>query len=248
MLHKLKGAGLPNVYLYGGVAVEGTGEDQTIAYAKLDGLYREIARAIALRLGPMSGSELRFLRKRLGMTQADVAALGGKTEQVVAKWEKEILPVPKAEASLLRLSVLSRFGTKEEMSLVVSQLLNVSSKREQYPYVIKFDGTAWSLDDSLAIQMSSQRSTSQRAVIDFGTGEFGNASADTVGLAGSEASGQLLFSQLDETAASVATLSGSLVSFSGVGTPRRFGDLKYRPRLSRVGTGAQSPFVFTTFP
>ncbi|MFN4351733.1 MAG: helix-turn-helix domain-containing protein [Hylemonella sp.] len=190
----------------------------------------------------MSGSELRFLRKRLDMTQADVAALGGKTEQVVAKWEKETLPVPKAEASLLRLAVLSRFGTKEEMSRVVSQLLNACSKREQYPYVIKFDGASWSLDDSLAIQLSNQLSSSQRAVIDFGVEDFGNVSANTVALANSEASGQLLFSPSDRATASLATL----VSFSDVGAPRKPRGFKFKSRPSRVGTGAHSPSVFIT--
>ena len=156
MLHKLKGSGLPNVYLVGGVTVEGAGDDQTTAYSNLDGLYKAIARAIAIRSGSVSCNELRFLRKRLEITQADVGSLGAKTEQAAAKWEKGTLTLPKAEASLLRLWALSRFGTREDISRAASQLMNGSST-PKHPYVIRFDGTEWKHDDSMAINFASEQ-------------------------------------------------------------------------------------------
>lgn len=156
MLHKLKGSGLLNVYLNGGVSVEGVGDEQTIAYSDLDGLYRALARAIALRLGQMSGDELRFLRKRLGMSQSDVAALGGKTDQVVAKWEKVILPVPKAEANLLRFAVLSKFGTHTDMARLATQLTK-DAIAPVIPYVMTFDGIGWKHDSSLAIITATEQ-------------------------------------------------------------------------------------------
>ncbi len=167
-MHKLEGAGLPNVYLMGGVTVEGDGDDQTVAYANIDGLYKEISRAIAFRLGVMSGLELRFLRKRLGLSQAEVARFGGKTEQAVAKWEKGQSPVPTAEARLVKLAVLSRFGTKEEISRVVSQLANNASKLSQYPYVIRYDQGGWKQDEDEAI--STVHGTSSDRLIEFGNG------------------------------------------------------------------------------
>lgn len=157
MLHKFKGSGLPDVYLMGGVTVEGTGGDQTTAYSNLDGLYKAIARAIAIRSGSMSCYELRFLRKRLEITQADVGALGGKTEQAAAKWEKGTLPIPKAEASLLRMLALSRFGNREDISRAAGQLMNGSST-PKHPYVIRFDGAGWKHDDSMAIDFASSQS------------------------------------------------------------------------------------------
>ena len=155
MLHKLKGSGLPNVYLNGGVSVEGTGDEQTIAYSDLDGLYKALARAIALRLGSMSSGELRFLRKRLGMSQSDVAALGDKTDQVAAKWEKGMLPVPKAEANLLRFAVLSKCGTQRDIAHLASQLTE-DAIFPVSPYVMTFDGIEWKRDCSLAINFATQ--------------------------------------------------------------------------------------------
>lgn len=156
MLHRLKGSGLPNVYLNGGVLVQGAGEEQTIAYSDLDGLYKALARTIALRLSSMSGGELRFLRKRLGMSQSDVAALGDKTDQVAAKWEKGTLPVPKAEANLLRFAVLSKFGTQRDIAWLASQLTR-DAIAPVIPYVMTFDGIGWKHDSSLAVISAAEQ-------------------------------------------------------------------------------------------
>ena len=156
MLHRLKGSGLPNVYLNGGVLVQGAGEEQTVAYSDLDGLYKALARAIALRLSSMSGGELRFLRKRLGMSQSDVAALGDKTDQVAAKWEKGTLPVPRAEANLLRFAVLSKFGTQRDIAWLASQLTR-DAIAPVIPYVMTFDGIGWKRDISLAVISAAEQ-------------------------------------------------------------------------------------------
>lgn len=166
-MHKLVGAGLPNVYLLGGVIIEGDDDDQTIAYAHLDGLYKEISRAIAFRPGAMSGLEFRFLRKRLGLSQAEAARFGGKTEQAVAKWEKELTPVPTAEARLLRLATLSRFGTKEEMSRVVSQLTSAAPKLSHHRYVIRYEQGVWKQDEAEAIEFATTHDASQASRFEY---------------------------------------------------------------------------------
>lgn len=149
-LHKLVGAGLPNIYLDGGVLLEGAGDDQTVSYSDLGGLYAAITRALALCTGPMQACELRFLRKRLNYSQSDVAKLGGKTEQAVAKWEKGTTPVPKAEASLLRVAVLSKFGTTADMAKAVSALLSDAPAMDCAVFVFSFDGSRWTQNDHLA--------------------------------------------------------------------------------------------------
>ena len=149
-LHKLAGSGLPNVYLDGGVLLEGAGDDQTVSYSDLGGLYAAITRALALCTGPMQASELRFLRKRLNYSQSDVARLGGKTVQAVAKWEKGTTPVPKAEGSLLRVAVLSRFGSKADIAKAASGLLSDAPADDRAVFIFSFDGAKWSQNDPLA--------------------------------------------------------------------------------------------------
>lgn len=156
-LHKLVGAGLPNIYLDGGVLLEGAADDQTVSYSDLGGLYAAITRALALCTGPMQASELRFLRKRLNYSQSDVARLGGKTEQAVAKWEKGATPVPKAEASLLRVAVLSKFGTKADMAKAVGALLSDAQAIDCAVFVFSFDGSSWSQNEQLALDYANEQ-------------------------------------------------------------------------------------------
>jgi len=157
--YKLRGAGLPNVYLDGGVIFEGEGEgdEQVVCYLKLDDLYKCIARSIALRPGVLSHNELRFLRKRLGMSQTDVANLGDKSVQAAAKWEKGTSPVPKAEGDLLRIKTLTAFGSHKDI-LQVAQHLGAAAHRSDMPYLFKFDGSAWASDQIAAQKLAETAS------------------------------------------------------------------------------------------
>jgi putative transcriptional regulator len=150
MTHKLRGCGLPNVYLTSGYVTKDEGEFKTVAYEDLDGLYRQIARAISLRAGPLSSNELRFLRKRLLQSQAEVGALGNKTEQAVAKWEKGTASVPKAESNLLRIVVLTKLRFKADIARVVEQLAMDESVTAS-PYYFSFFNGVWT-EDSAASQ------------------------------------------------------------------------------------------------
>jgi DNA-binding transcriptional regulator YiaG len=110
----LRGTGGVTVYVEGGTEVVATAYGPATSYRSLDKLYDGIATAIARHhQAEMSPEELRFLRKRLGLSQEDLGALGGKKAQVAAKWEKGALPVPAAEAKLLRLTWLQKHAPTE---------------------------------------------------------------------------------------------------------------------------------------
>ena len=146
MLHHIQGVGLPNVYLKNGFSVEGTGRAQTVAYSNLDALYVAIARSIAYRGAPLTAAEFRFLRRRLGMSQAEAGAIVGKSNQAIAKWEKESAPVPIADGKLLRLAWLARFA-RRELARAVDRMV----RDGDYPtgdYVFAFDGSKW-VDDAV---------------------------------------------------------------------------------------------------
>ena len=140
---KMGGTGGLEVYLVGGVTVSGQGGHEVTSYADLDGLYLQLALEIALRHGTMCAEEVRFLRKRLGMTQADLGRLGGKTEQVALKWEKGTLPMPQAEATLLRLKWLNAFARPKVRQELASAGVQVPTTTAPC-YVFAFDGQTWS--------------------------------------------------------------------------------------------------------
>ena len=141
-IRKMRGAGGLDVFLVGGVQVRGEGETLSTAYADIDGLYFEIARAVALRSGEMSAEEVRFLRKRIGMTQEELGALGGKKAQVAAKWEKGQLPMPRAEATLLRLRWLGEHAPKE-VRPALKQLTASGPQSHAACFVFRFNGDRW---------------------------------------------------------------------------------------------------------
>ena len=87
--HHDKIAGIPNVYLWNGVTIT---EDQD--YGTLYGFPHAATFSVALGLAiveksePLTGDEFRFLRKRLKLTQVELAERFRVSEQTVANYEK----------------------------------------------------------------------------------------------------------------------------------------------------------------
>lgn len=143
-MYKLSGSGLPNIYLCDGydVSVDEDG-DEVVSYMDLDGLYAAIGKAIALKAARLTGAEVRFLRKRLNWSQAQLGALGDKSSQAAAKWEKGELPVPVAEANLLRLCWL-RQNSPHDLGRAVGQIPGGTFEQEEQPLLaFAFVDGAW---------------------------------------------------------------------------------------------------------
>jgi DNA-binding transcriptional regulator YiaG len=139
---KLRGVGGLDVYIQWGYRLEQRAGTEVIAYEDLDGLYLALGQAIASRHGRMTGEELRFLRKQLGLTQEQVGAMGEKGAQVAAKWEKGELQVPRAEATLLRLHWLNRFA-KKSVREMLERSAEVAALTMAPCYVFRRDGKSW---------------------------------------------------------------------------------------------------------
>lgn len=65
---------------------------QLVSIQKLSGLHRAIGLRIIEKPEPMSGHELRFLRKQLGLTQAALAHKVQLCDQTIANYEKGVTP------------------------------------------------------------------------------------------------------------------------------------------------------------
>lgn len=157
-LHHMTGVGLSNVYLRNGFTFEDSDGDETISYANLTGLYFEISRAIASNPFTMRSEEFRFMRKQLGMSQADIASLFDKSDQAVAKWEKGLLPVPKAESTLLKIFWLGQKVRATELKSIVLKF-NTSLEIQDQPstYAFSFNKGMWQLTSIAAKETSNSR-------------------------------------------------------------------------------------------
>ncbi len=82
--------GLDNVYLLNAdlYVCEGCGEQLPILH-RIEELHQAIARAIAFKPAPLSGAEIRFLRKELGLSGRKWAALLHIDHTTLSRWENE---------------------------------------------------------------------------------------------------------------------------------------------------------------
>jgi DNA-binding transcriptional regulator YiaG len=94
-------SGLPNVWLANGFTVRKTNYGEGVSIHDVDGLHRAIGRALSNK-PRLTGAEVRFLRKEMGLSQRGLGELLGVTEQAVALWERKGR-LPKTADRLLRL-------------------------------------------------------------------------------------------------------------------------------------------------
>jgi DNA-binding transcriptional regulator YiaG len=81
--------GLPNVWLLNGVEfTDRPSHGPCVAILNTEELTDAIGHAVATKRTPLSGDEMLFLRKRMGLKQADLAKLLRVTEQTILNYEK----------------------------------------------------------------------------------------------------------------------------------------------------------------
>ncbi len=155
MVHRLKGTGLPNVYLLDGIAVDQAGSRTTHTYTDLEGLYLALATAVALSPCAMTSAELRFLRKRLALSQDELGAIVEKRGQTVAKWEKGELPVPSSEATVIKLVWLGQHAPRELRTLAARAA--TGQRADSFDYVFALEAGRWTQDFVRGQIFASQR-------------------------------------------------------------------------------------------
>ena len=94
-------SGLTNVWLANGYTIRKTKYGDGVSIHNMDGLHRALARALSNK-PRLTGTEVRFLRKEMGLSQRGLGELLGVTEQAVSLWERKG-QLPKTADRLLRL-------------------------------------------------------------------------------------------------------------------------------------------------
>ena len=88
-MYQYTGCGLENVFLKNGYTIKHSSFGRTVSIDDIQGLHCAIAMDILRQKTSMNGQQFRFLRKEQDLTQAELAAILGVTEQTVAAWEKQ---------------------------------------------------------------------------------------------------------------------------------------------------------------
>jgi DNA-binding transcriptional regulator YiaG len=119
-----KGCGLDGIYLLNGYEYWEHEGDSYINISDIDGLHNAIGRYLVSNRKSLSPKEIRFLRKTMGLTQAELAAKLGNNSQSVARWEKGECEIPGASEKLLRATFLASLIREEDLVALKELLLN----------------------------------------------------------------------------------------------------------------------------
>ncbi|MDA8215221.1 MAG: helix-turn-helix domain-containing protein [Nitrospiraceae bacterium] len=109
IMQKTKGSyvyresGLDNVVLTGITIYKCSCGEKMPEISNIDGLHRVIANALVKKKTPLSGKEVRFLRKQIGLSAKELAAVLGVNPVTVSRWENEIELIGPANDKLIRM-------------------------------------------------------------------------------------------------------------------------------------------------
>jgi DNA-binding transcriptional regulator YiaG len=137
--YHFKASGLPNVYLLSGVKIERDADyGELVTIDRLPDLVMAIAFTLVAKPDRLTGAEMRFLRKRMGATQSDLARELWVSEQTVANYEKgktDAGPADRALRFLFLAHVADDTGIAEELRLEAEKLMRPSQRDRRAPRV-----------------------------------------------------------------------------------------------------------------
>jgi putative transcriptional regulator len=120
--------GLDDVYLLNGYKRYQTpyGSGETVE--NVEGLHKAIAEYICLHKAMLNGKEIRFLRKLLDLTQAELGVWLGCDQQSVARWEKGKTERNGAADKLIRLLYLASDWGDIDATELIKKMAALDSK------------------------------------------------------------------------------------------------------------------------
>lgn len=140
-------SGLEGIYLLNGYTVEHKSGEEFVSVADVDGLHKQIGLHLVMNRKVLTPKEIRFVRKTMDMTQAELGKWLGANSQTVARWEKGMTEMPGASDRLLRVFFVAMQLTDDETKLrefLLSKLIQLDCKDEVKPTAAGFEhNSSW---------------------------------------------------------------------------------------------------------
>jgi|SRR5690606_62334 len=124
-------SGLDDVYLMSGWKRVETPYGSGVTIKDVDGLHRAIGFNLVTQKKALSGAEIRFLRKEMGLTQDELGERVCKSGQQVARWEKSQSEISGSSELLLRVLYLQHLGQHPMLAEIVKQLRAIEDRGNQ---------------------------------------------------------------------------------------------------------------------
>ncbi len=136
-------SGLRNVWLANGYKVRDVGGEAAVAVHDVDQLHQAIGRSLA-RKPKLTGTEVRFLRKEMGMSQKRLADMLGSTEQTVSLWERHGR-MPVGYDRLIRAFYLEFLDGNVKLREMVDRLVDLDRPYRDEKAVFEDTDTGWKI-------------------------------------------------------------------------------------------------------
>ena len=135
-MYHYQSCGLNTIYLVNGYHEIETPYGKAVSIDDVEGLDRAIAHSLITYKARMTGSEFRFLRKYLGLSQAKLALLLGNNEQAIALWEKKS-NIPQWATNMLRKLVSEHLGDNKTLMEIINHFNNLD--KIEYDEFMRFE-------------------------------------------------------------------------------------------------------------
>ena len=133
-------SGLRNVWLVNGYKTRTVDGHEAVAIHDVDQLHQVIGKSLADK-PCLTGTELRFLRKEIGLSQTKLAELLGTTEQTVSLWERG-RRMPKAYDRLVRAIYLESIEGNVKLQALIQRLI-APDQKDTGKIVLEDVGSGW---------------------------------------------------------------------------------------------------------
>jgi len=135
-MYHYKACGLESVFLINGYTETDSPSGKGIAIHDLDGLHKVIAKGIAKKDFSITPKEFKFLRIELDLSQKGLGKLLGKTDQMIAKWEKGNSEIPVLADKAIRDLYMDSIG-EDQVAGVLQRLADLD--RHFHELVLKLE-------------------------------------------------------------------------------------------------------------
>jgi putative transcriptional regulator len=121
-------SGLDTVYLLNGYEIVKSSKGTGVKIQDVDGLHIAIGRALIENKKKLSGSEFRFLRTELLMSQSALARLLHVKELTIARWEKGQTKIPVTADATVRLLYREHIGGNQGISDILRSIADLEDR------------------------------------------------------------------------------------------------------------------------
>ncbi|MCL2829735.1 MAG: transcriptional regulator [Betaproteobacteria bacterium] len=122
-------SGLQNIWLLNGFKTHKVTDGIAVSIINIEGLHKLIGKSLA-RKAYLTGSEFRFLRKEMDFSQKRIAALVGRTEEAVSKWER-LGHIPDSATRLLQAIYLESIDGDIKFRKLVEELAELDRVQQE---------------------------------------------------------------------------------------------------------------------